>query len=71
MTRQIAENKTRNNRKRKVIDEMLDIEKTSKYYTNQQKNMQIKLTIQVGFDCCQVKQYDKECKGQTENSRNS
>jgi hypothetical protein len=33
--------------------------------------MQIKLTEQGGFDCCQVKQYEKECKGQTKNSRNS
>jgi hypothetical protein len=34
MTRQIAENKTRNNRKRKVIDEILDIEKKNKIMEN-------------------------------------
>ena len=33
--------------------------------------MQINLTEQGGFDCCQVKQYEKECKEQTKNSRNS
>ena len=34
MTRQIAENKTRNNRKRKVIDDILDIEKKNKIMEN-------------------------------------
>jgi hypothetical protein len=34
MTRQKAENKTRNNRKRKVIDEILDIEKKHRIMEN-------------------------------------
>ena len=34
MTRQIAENKARNNRRRKVIDEILDIEKKNKIMEN-------------------------------------
>jgi hypothetical protein len=34
MRRQIAENKTRNNRKLKVIDEILDIEKKNKIMEN-------------------------------------
>ena len=48
-----------------------ELENDTKVLNKSAENMQINLTEQGGFDCCQVKQYEKECKGQTKNSRNS
>ena len=73
-----AENKTRKNTKRKVIDETLVTMKTKNRMAADIKVLKqisrricrYNLKYRDIYAYCQVKQYEKECKGQTKKSRN-